>query len=215
MLKNNNNIKIKDPGLNVLPPGVERHVINAGGLTGIQIFPEDIIEIINDEGNQICEISVFNKDGKCELAILSLKENKDSSEIKKILSKKDESSLIASYQLKKRNLDINKSKSAVVFDKNSNPEEKVKLVSKDKCYCIFSAPGPDMLVHEQNPPTNLTVFIKRAKITKDKELSIIPDPIFDPLNETNIDKKLLSHLKLKKEIIYKLFVLRVDSVLIL
>ena len=76
-------LDIKEPGLNVLPPGVERHVVNAGGLTGLQIFPDDEIEIINDEGNQVCEISVFNKNGKSELSILNLKENKDSSEIKK------------------------------------------------------------------------------------------------------------------------------------
>ena len=76
-------LDIKEPGLNVLPLGVERHVVNGGGLTGIQIFPDDEIEIINDEGNQVCEISVFNKNGKSELSILNLKENKDSSEIKK------------------------------------------------------------------------------------------------------------------------------------
>ena len=29
-------LDIKEPGLNVLPPGVERHVVNAGGLTGLQ-----------------------------------------------------------------------------------------------------------------------------------------------------------------------------------
>ena len=55
---------IKEPGLNVLPPGVERYTVNGGGITGIQIFPNDEIEIINNEGNQICEISVFDKDGK-------------------------------------------------------------------------------------------------------------------------------------------------------
>ena len=65
--------EIKNPGLNILPPGVERHVVNGGGLTGIQIFPDDEIEIINDEGNQVCEISVFNKNGKSELSILNLK----------------------------------------------------------------------------------------------------------------------------------------------
>ena len=32
---------IKYPGLNVLPPGVERHVVNGGGLTAFQIFPVD------------------------------------------------------------------------------------------------------------------------------------------------------------------------------
>ena len=91
--------------------------------------------------------------------------------------------------LKKRNLDITKSKSAIVFDKDASLGEKIKLISKDKCYCIFAAPGADMLIHEQNPTTNLTVFVKRANIIKDKEHSIIPDPIYDPLNETNIDRK--------------------------
>ena len=180
--------EIKEPGLNVLPPGVERYVVNGGGITGIQILPDDEIEIINNEGNQICEISVFNKDGKSELSILNLKESKNSSEIKKILSRKDESSQIASYQLKKRNLDIAKAKSSIVFDKDTNWGEKIKIKSRDKCYCIFSAPGDEMLIHEQNPTTDLTIFIKRAKIKKDKEHYVIPDPMFDALNEMNIDR---------------------------
>ena len=37
-----------------------------------------------------------------------------------------------------------------------------------------------MLISDQNPSGDLTIFIKRAKITKDKELSIIPDPVFEP-----------------------------------
>ena len=183
------NLIIRDPGLNVLPPGVERYVVNGGGLTGIQIFPEDEIEIINNEGNQICEVVVFDKNGKSNLSILSLKNNTSSSEIKKILSKSDEDSKTAAYQLKKRNLDILKSKSSLLFEKDTPWGEKIKLISKDKCYCILSAPGPEMLVHEQNPPTDLTVFIKRANITSDKEHRIIPDPIFDPLDEKNIVKQ--------------------------
>ena len=81
-------LDIKEPGLNTLPPGVERYVVEGGGLTGIQILPDDEIEIINNEGNQLCEISVFNKDGKSDLAILGLKEIKENSEIKKFFLKK-------------------------------------------------------------------------------------------------------------------------------
>jgi aminomethyltransferase len=110
-------LDIKEPGLNSLPPGVERYVVEGGGLTGIQILPDDEIEIINNEGNQICEISVFNKDGKSELAILGLKEIKDNSEIKKILFKKDETSLLALLQLKKRNLIIENSLSFLIIDR--------------------------------------------------------------------------------------------------
>ena len=64
---------IKEPGLNVLPLGVERHIVNGSGLTGVQIFPEDEIKIINNEGNQICEINIFDKHGKSELGILNLR----------------------------------------------------------------------------------------------------------------------------------------------
>ena len=154
-------LNIKEPGLNSLPPGVERYIVEAGGLTGIEVLPDDEIEIINNEGNQICEISVFNKDGKSELGILNLKEIKDNSEIKKILLKKDETSLQALHQLKKRNLNIEKSKSSIIFDKETKAGESIKLKSKDKCYCIFAAPGNEMMVHEQNPSTELTVMIKR------------------------------------------------------
>ena len=190
--------QIREPGLNVLPPGVERYVVNGGGLTGVQLFPDDEIEIINNEGNQICEIAVFNKDGNSDLSLLSLKEIKDSAEIKKILSSKDETSRVAAYQLKKRNLNIKNSKSAIVFDKDASCGEKLKFKSKDKCYSIFAAPGPAMLVHEQNPPTDLTIFIKRANIVNDKEHSIIPDPVFDPLNETNIDKQTAISFEVKE-----------------
>jgi len=182
-------LDIKEPGLNVLPPGVERHVVNGGGLTAFQLFPDDEIEIINDEGNQICEIICFNKDGKSEVGILNLKENSDKNFIRDILNGKDETILATNYQLKKRNLNITQSKSSIVFDKDTPPGEKIKLKSKDKCYVIFSAPGEDMLVTNQNPPSELTIFIKRAKIINDKELNIIPDPIFEPLYEQNIDKE--------------------------
>ena len=93
---------IREPGINILPLGVERYVVEGGGITGIQIFPDDEIEIINNEGSQICEILVFNKNGKSEPGILNLTEAKTSSEIKKILLSNDESSQIAAYQLKKK-----------------------------------------------------------------------------------------------------------------
>ena len=197
-------LDIKEPGLNVLPPGVERHVVNAGGLTGLQIFPDDEIEIINEEGNQICEIICFDKDGKSELGILNQKENCKKSFIKELLKGKDESSLITNLQLKKRNLNIDKSKSSILFDEKLQVVKKLKIKSKDKCYVIFAAPQNDMLVSEQNPSSDLTIFIKRYKIVNDKELSIIPDPIYEPNYEEKIlIDKLQFLLKLKKVIIFK------------
>ena len=50
---------IKNPGLRILPPGVERYFVKGGGLSAIEVSPEDKIEIINEEGKQICEVIVF------------------------------------------------------------------------------------------------------------------------------------------------------------
>ena len=55
---------IRNPGLRTLPPGVERYFVKGGGLSIIEVLPEDKIEIINDEGKQVSEIIVFNSKGK-------------------------------------------------------------------------------------------------------------------------------------------------------
>ena len=139
------------------------------------------IEIINDEGEiKFVKFQFLIKMENLILTILGLKEIKDTSEIKKILFKKDETSLQALLQLKKRNLNIEKSKSSLIFDKETKAGESIKLKSKDKCYCIFAAPGKEMMVHDQNPSTELTVMVTRSIIKNDKEFSIIPDPVYDP-----------------------------------
>ena len=47
MLHTSNNIQ--NPGLRTLPPGVERFFVRGGGLSVIEVSPEDKIEIINEE----------------------------------------------------------------------------------------------------------------------------------------------------------------------
>ena len=79
-------LEIKNPGLRVLPPGVERYLVRGGGLSVITLDPDDKIEITDTEGKQKCEIIVFNKNGKSECSLLGLKEKNDPKNIKKILS---------------------------------------------------------------------------------------------------------------------------------
>ena len=76
-------LDIRNPGLRTLPPGVERYFVRGGGLSVIEVLPEDKLEIINNEGKQTCEVVVFNSKGKCDLSILNLKENSDASFSKK------------------------------------------------------------------------------------------------------------------------------------
>ncbi len=193
-----NNLKIKEPGLRILPPGVERYIVNGGGLSVFEIFPDDQIEIINNEGKQILEISVFNKKGKTDSSILNLKENGNANEIKKILSKKEESIQSAVYQIKKNNLDISGAKSSLVFDHECKAEEKIKIKSKDSCVCILAVPGDPMNIENQNSPTDITIIVKRASPDKIKDQKIIPEPLRDPLNEFVIERSTASSYEIKK-----------------
>ena len=189
---------IKDPGLRTLPPGVERYLIKGGGLSVIVLDPDDKIEITDTEGKQKCEIIVFNKDGKSDCSLLGLKEKNDPKNIKKILSDKNESAFQAASALKKRNLDVGKAKASILFSDDSGAGEKVNLVSKDKCTCIFSAPGNVMKIDEQNPPTDLLLMVKRAKPNKYKDKANIPEPLVDPLNEILIEHSTAIEYQVKK-----------------
>ena len=177
--------EIRNPGLRTLPPGVERYFVKGGGLSVIEVFPEDKVEIINDEGKQTCEIIVFNSNGKPDLSILNLKENANADFSKRIIAKDEKILKI----FKKRNLDLNKSKSSIIFDEDCEMGEKISLSSKDKCFILIAAPGDPLNVHEQNPPTDLTIFINRAKFSKTDEQFILPEPLSDPIVEQLVKRR--------------------------
>ena len=54
MEKSQTSLDIRNPGLRALPPGVERYFVKGGGLSVLEVLPEDKLEIINDEGKQTC-----------------------------------------------------------------------------------------------------------------------------------------------------------------
>ena len=71
-------------------------------LSVIEVSPEDKIEIINEEGKQICEIIVFDSKGKPDLSILNLKENANADFSKKTISQDEKIFKL----FKKKNLDL-------------------------------------------------------------------------------------------------------------
>ena len=185
---------IKNPGLRTLPPGVERYHIQGGGINILEIFPEDKIEIINDEGKQICEIIVFNAKGKGDLSILSLKENSNGDYLKKAINQ-DKKIL---QLLKKKKLELNKSKSSIVFSEDCPMGEKINLKSKDACIVMLASPGMAMDVHNQNPPSSLTIFLHRAKFELKKEQYVLPEPLYDPVSEKFIKRMTAETYDVKK-----------------
>jgi len=187
-------LDIKNPGLRTLPPGVERYYVKGGGVSIIEVSPEDKIDIINDEGKQLCEIIVFNTKGKSDLSILNLKENANSEFSKKILIKDKKISKL----LERKSLNVKDSKSSIIFDEDCLMGEKITLQSKDKCTIIIAAPGDAMNVHEQNATTDLTIFLNKAKFNETDEKFILPELINDPTYEKLVKRRSAETYEVKK-----------------
>ena len=60
-----------------------------------------------------------------------------------------------------------------MFDQDCMMGEKLALSSKDKCFVLIAAPGDPLNVHEQNPPTDLTIFVNRAKFSETDRKSVV------------------------------------------
>jgi len=80
---------------------------------------------------------------------------------------------------KRKKFDLNKAKSSTIFDEDCPTGEKIILKSKDKCTVMLAAPGEAMNVHNQNPPTDLTVFLNKSKFddNNNEEQYVLPEPL--------------------------------------
>ena len=69
-----------------LPEDTERYVVKGQGLIGIELDKGDNLYLKNLEGNQICEITIFDQSGNNNQNIINKNGNIENSFLKKILN---------------------------------------------------------------------------------------------------------------------------------
>ena len=67
-----------------LPEDTERYIVKAQGLICIDLYQGDTIEINNLEGNQICEITIFDVKGNNKQEIINKKPEIENSFLKNV-----------------------------------------------------------------------------------------------------------------------------------
>ena len=88
-----------------LPENTERYVVKGQGLIGIELDKGDTLYLKNLEGNQICEITIFDEKGYNNQNIINKKGEIEDSYFKKILKNSaDKLFLIQKLKNKKINL---------------------------------------------------------------------------------------------------------------
>jgi aminomethyltransferase len=177
--------RLLEPGLPVFKPGVERYPVRGAGAIVVQLWPGDEITIIDREGRQRCEVAAFAPDGREDLAALNLPASAGSPGINRLLSSGGEDARTVGAALRARGLPAEIAKAAHLFTGDSLPGEAVKAQAEREVICIVHAPGGSMLVDTQDPPTDLTVMIRRARVTPLIEPPL-PAPLADLRDELRI-----------------------------
>ena len=182
-------VRVLEPGLNTLPPDTERYVVRAGGITALELFGGDRIEVVNPEGMQVGEITVFDARGNSDMQLIGAQADGKAEGFKTILGGNDASAIKLARTLKFRGISLDSAHSTSIFSKESRAGDSISFTANEAVTCIVAAPGEPMLVDQQNTITDLTTFVHRQALDSTERRIHLPDPLADPLQDQRIEAR--------------------------
>ena len=174
-------------GLPVLAFGVERHIIHGGGSLAIPICTGDEISVLDREGLQKGELIFFAPDGTSDSAMIGAVSAGGAEILKSILENNDRSAMRTARALKSAGFDVGRAKSVMVFDNESKPGDMETFNAARDGLLIVCSPGGPMRPDEQNPPTDLILYVRRANPEPYAPKRPPPDPLADAVADYNIE----------------------------
>ncbi|MEK0083257.1 DUF1989 domain-containing protein [Benzoatithermus flavus] len=177
--------RVLTPGLTALDPGVERYVVRGGGVHAVALEAGDAVELVDLHGGQSCELVLFAPDGSDALEALGLRAAGPAGGIQAILAGEGEDVQRVRAGLARRGLDFGRVGSARLFGPETAPGEEVGLRASEAGYLVVAAPGAPMSPWEQSPPTDLLLFIRRARPPQPGEVRL-PEPLAEPRLDLHI-----------------------------
>lgn len=169
-----------------LAPGVERYVVAGGGAQVFTLEPGDRIEIAQIEGGQRVELFAFDAVGRPCVEALGLAGTARAEGLLSILSSGAEDAERVRFGLFRRQIDPAEGRAAHLFGPDAVAGQSVRLFAEQMLHVIVAAPATPMLVWEQNPATDLLVFISRAELRRGRRARL-PDPLAEPRLDLRIN----------------------------
>ena len=178
--------KVLAAGSAALDLGVERYVMKGGGSMVFELDAGDTIEFTPLEGGQRVEVAAFLAGGKDGLGALGAKGTAKPSGLQQILSGDSEDAARVRFGLFRRGLDLAKAKSISLFDADTPPGHIASFTAQKAITVVSGAPWSPMLVWEQNPPSDVLVFIRRTDPLPAGEPRL-PEPLAEPRLDIRIN----------------------------
>ena len=186
------------PGLPILQHGVERHPVPGGGSRAIRIDPGDEFSILDFEGKQPVEIVFFARDGRSDPELIGATSEHSPTGLLSVLHGHDQSAKRVSEALTSAGFDLGSAKAVHVFDGSSHAGEMETFHAESEGLLIVCAPGGPMLPEAQNTPTDVVLYVRRAKPAEGKGGLAPPPPLADPVADINIQPGMAKSYEVRK-----------------
>ena len=177
---------VVQPGLPILPHGVERHPVPGGGSRAVPIFRGDGIIVQDREGLQEGELVFFAPDRKSDAAMIGGRGHGRPTRTIETLANGSGSGARVLKALAAAGFNIETGDGIRIFEENSRPGDYVEFSAECDGLLICAAPGGPMEPQAQDAPTELALYIRRANPGEAKQNVGPPDPLADPLVDANV-----------------------------
>ena len=174
------------PGLPTLPAGTERYTIEGGGSQSLQILKGDRIQVVDLEGLQPGEIALFDSNGVSQAGFLGSKSKGSATGLQSIVNRQTKTAKNLGSILRKFGCDLNSAEVVKIFQEASPAGNSVNFVAECAGFLVVAAPGDQMRAYEQNPPTDLILYVHRLTSSNVKPEQSAPPPLADPILDLNI-----------------------------
>ena len=174
------------PGMPILPFGTERHIVAGGGSRTFTVHPGDTIAVVNLEGLQDYEVIFFTDEGRSDAQMLGRRGNGRPDATIRLLSRGGPLASRILKELKSRGIDLARGDGIFVDGVNSMSGTMEEFEVNTRGSLIVAVPGGPMLPDNQDTPTDIAVYIRRANPACEAELLKPPDPLADAKLDTNI-----------------------------
>jgi aminomethyltransferase len=176
-----------EPGLTALPPGTERYRVAGGGAVVVGLVAGDTVQIVDKEGRQRAELGVFGPDGRPDPGALGARASGPAGGINRLLAGRGEQAAMIAAALKRRGLPGRIDRAVALFEQDSAPGEEVRFTAERDCVLILHAAGDVMTPDEQAPPTDLILYVRRARPPESRD-PVLPEPLAEPRLEFRVPR---------------------------
>ncbi len=173
------------PGIQNILEGRERYYIRGGAMVVIALNAGDQFEIVDPEGLQCVHIVAFDASGNFSSGQFTPDRMTNGVELALMLEQVSPGATKIKQKLKLFDIDLASAPTAELLGGQSSPGSRFSRVVETECIGIFGAPGGPMNAAEQNPPTDLILWVTRCTASED-EIEIPTDPLADAIQDFTI-----------------------------